>query len=226
MMALIAKLLAKPAVANWLIRRAARTPYTHIEKNGDVYMERYWLFNPYPVDSSGKGNWFPISIRLHHIRRPDQDRHLHDHPWNARTFILRGWYREVKPLADCQPDYKVARSAGETATLKFGEYHAITEISEGGVWTLFVTGKYRGTWGFLVDGAKVQWRTYLGIDQDPAARELDLAATLRERERFEAHMRAEGVANFTRRPSGRYDNMVLEWHWLGWRGRARAGAAS
>lgn len=47
-----------------------------------------------------------------------------------------------------------------------------------------------------------------------------------EREGFEANMRAEGVENLTRRPSGRYDNMVLEWHWLGWRGRARAGAPS
>jgi len=57
-------------------------------------------------------------------------------------------------------------------------------------------------------------------------RRLDLAATLEERERFEAQMLAEGVTNFTRRPSGRYDHMVLEWIWLGWRGRARAGAPS
>jgi hypothetical protein len=34
---------------------------------------------------------------------------------------------------------------------------------EGGAWTIFITGKYRGTWGFLVDGAKVQWRKYLGM---------------------------------------------------------------
>jgi len=55
---------------------------------------------------------------------------------------------------------------------------------------------------------------------------LDLAATLRERESFEAEMRKDGSENFDRRPSGRYDNMVLEWHWLGWRGRARTGDPS
>lgn len=48
----------------------------------------------------------------------------------------------------------------------------------------------------------------------------------REREGFEAQMRVEGVTDFTRRPSGRYEHMVLEWHWLGWRARARTGGAS
>ena len=64
------------------------------------------------------------------------------------------------------------------------------------------------------------------LAQSAANRPLDLAATLRERQGFETHMRAEGVENFARRESGRYDNMVLEWYWLGWRGRARAGEPS
>lgn len=170
---LIAKFLARPAVADWLIRRAQRTPYTHITgPNGDVYMERYWLFNPYPTESSGQKNWFPISARIHWIRRQDEDRHLHDHPWNARTFILSGWYREkrlerpYKATWDfTQKEVTHTRLAGNTAALGFGEYHRITEISEGGVWTLFVTGKYQGTWGFLVDGVKVQWRKYLGLEK-------------------------------------------------------------
>lgn len=155
----LASLLARPAVADWLIRRAMRTPYTPIISEGLLYMERYWLFNPYPIDSSGKGNRFPISIRLHHILLPDQDRALHDHPWNARTFILRGDYLEQRE--DGRTHW---RMAGDTASLRFGEYHRITHVSPGGVWTLFVTGKYRGTWGFLVDGVKVQWRKYLGLE--------------------------------------------------------------
>jgi hypothetical protein len=36
---------------------------------------------------------------------------------------------------------------------------------DGGATTLFITGKYRGTWGFLVDGVKVPWREYLGIGE-------------------------------------------------------------
>jgi hypothetical protein len=171
---LLAKFLARPAVVDYLIRRAKRTPYVHITgPDGSVYMERYWLFNPYPANSSGAAkNRFPISIRLHRIMRPDGDRHLHDHPWNARTFILRGGYTEVRPLYS-DPDMRefshlettINRCEGDTAALKFGEYHRITSVTLGGVWTLFVTGKYRGTWGFDVDGVKKPWREYLGIHE-------------------------------------------------------------
>lgn len=159
----IAKLVARPTVADYLIRRAMRTPYSPIVKDGDLYMERFWLFNPYP-DSGQSGadrkRWqFPISIRVHHIVLPDQDRDLHDHPWNARTIILRGAYTE-----DRLGKREIVRQTGDTAAIGFGEYHRITRLSPGGVWTLFITGKYRGTWGFLVDGVKVQWRRYLGLE--------------------------------------------------------------
>lgn len=168
----LAKQLARPRVVDWLIRRAEKTPYFHItSKDGtDVYMYRYWLFNPYPKNHQA---WrFPISIRLHRIMRRDMDRDKHDHPWNARTFILRGGYTEerLEYLESCEYfgghtysiDYR--RKAGDTATLRYGEYHCITEVSDDGVWTLFITGKYRGTWGFLVNGVKVQYRKYLGLD--------------------------------------------------------------
>ncbi len=173
---LICKIVSRPAVVDWLIRRAMRTPYFHILcPDGSTYMERYWLFNPYPHSEpqNRKRNWFPISVRLHKIMRPDSDRHFHDHPWNARTIILRGNYSEVRPLNDpmlqvllrdlCD-GHHYTRKAGDTARLRFGEYHRIVSVSDGGVWTLFVTGKYRGTWGFLVDGTKVPYREYLGLD--------------------------------------------------------------
>lgn len=186
-----ARILARPAVADWLISRAMRTPYSPIIKDGVLYMDRFWLFNPYP-DTGGSGadrpRWqFPISIRIHHIVMPDQDRDLHDHPWNARTVILRGGYCEERkverrpwnrgsiaeweatkgfrsPSEPAHVDYLV-RSTGETATLSFGEFHRITSIPPGGAWTMFITGKYRGTWGFDVDGVKVQWRKYLGLEE-------------------------------------------------------------
>lgn len=148
-----------------------KTPYTHL----DGYMMRYWLFNPYPSKSSGKRPWwqFPISIRLHHILREDDDRALHDHPWNARTIILKGSYSEVRlrRIIYRMPSRFEARrfaedpyerEPGDTARLNFGEYHRITSVTDGGVWTLFITGRYRGTWGFLVNGKKVNHGDYLG----------------------------------------------------------------
>lgn len=168
---LVALIVSRPAVVRWLIQRAKRTPYYHITGPDDsVYMERYWLFNPYPAHRPDARRWqFPISIRLHCIRREDQDRHLHDHPWNARTIILDGWYIEDR---ECVSDlygldsYLKIRTQGSTATLMHGEFHRISHVPVGGVWTMFITGRKRGSWGFKVDGNKVPWREYLGIQEE------------------------------------------------------------
>lgn len=188
---LIANIVSRPAVADWLIRRAKRTPYQHITSadGASVYMGRWWLFNAYPGAYGDHPQprhipWLP-SVRIHHICRADQDRDLHDHPWNARTIILRGWYHEERPLDAVSPwdvvcsdivhaeegmRVQLQRSIGYTGQLLFGQYHRISEVSPGGVWTMFITGRKRGTWGFLVDGQKVPWRTYLGLDkQDGSA---------------------------------------------------------
>lgn len=166
---IIARQLARPAVASWLIERSKRTPYFHIQgDDGSPYMDRFWLFNPYDRET-GKPRWAPLipwSIRIHHIRREDRDEHLHDHPWNARTIILRGSYQEELPNADTALDaagwrHRVWRMPGDTKAIRFGSFHRIHRVSRGGVYTLFISGKYQGTWGFLVDGVKVKWREYL-----------------------------------------------------------------
>ena len=158
---IIAKVLARPAIADWLIARAKLTPYQHIMSadGTEMYMGRWWLFNPYSRETHKPALWWcPWSFRIHHIMRPDEDRGLHDHPWNARTIILRGWYTEQRLL---QPDDPVLhqllvkaselrqsfdaafqateyidRRPGDTARLNHGEYHRIDQVSPGGVITL------------------------------------------------------------------------------------------
>lgn len=106
--------------------------------------------------------------------RPDRDRDLHDHPWNARTIILRGSYTEERLLdhddpllsglnvpANTQATEYIDRLPGDTAALKHGEYHRIDEVSAGGVFTLFITSRWKGDWGFLVNGAKVPRKKYM-----------------------------------------------------------------
>lgn len=160
---IIAIILSSKSISGWLIHRAQRTPYTHImSPDGlETYMGRWWLFNPYPAQSDGRkrkwGDWVP-SVRIHHIMRADDDRHHHDHPWNARTIILRGGYVEHRGGEN------IYRMPGDTATLMFGEYHRIDHVLPMGAWTLFITWRYQGTWGFEVDGVKVPWRKYLGIE--------------------------------------------------------------
>lgn len=160
---LIARAVTTPAVADRVIQQAQRTPYSHILSmdGSDVYMYRWWLFNPYRKDAAGevlppRFRWLP-SIRVHHIIRPDIDRHLHDHPWNARTIVMRGAYVEERIGNTTH-----VRLRGYTGRLLFGEYHRITQLSSGGVFTLFFTWRKRGTWGYLVDGGKVPHREYWG----------------------------------------------------------------
>lgn len=158
----LAKLLARPAVANWIIQRAACTPDEHLPG----YMRRYWLFNRYDRKTRRpRWSFIPFSIRVHHILRADEARDHHDHPWNARTFILKGAYDERRGDGCAR-----FRPSGDTAAIKFGEFHSIIWVSPGGVWTLFVMGKYRGVWGFDVDGKKVDFKTYLGDDEFSARR--------------------------------------------------------
>ena len=108
--------------------------------------------------------WLP-SVRIHHILRADTARDLHDHPWNARTIILKGDYVERRRvgmydmlMAPITKEY--LRLPGDTATINYGQYHSIDYVSKGGVYTMFFTWKYMGGWGFLVNGKKIPWRQY------------------------------------------------------------------
>lgn len=172
---LLAKVVSIPVVADYLINRSKKTPYFHLPG----YMNRWWLFNSYGFDTNQSEaarherpiKWLP-SIRVHHILRADDSRDLHDHPWEARTIILKGWYQERRLVREhiysrnnlsaitVSTTRFLVRKSGDTAAIDFGEYHSIDEVSEGGVFTLFFTWDYKGTWGFLVDGKKVPWREY------------------------------------------------------------------
>lgn len=145
MMDMIAKLLGRPAVADWLIRRAQRTPFDHIlDADGSYLEKRYWLFNPRPA--TGWRSMLP-SIRIHNRISQDRDQRLYCFPWDTRTFVLRGSYQEERRHARGGPLWW-GLPCGTTERLPFGQYHRISEVSEGGVWTMIVMGKWRGLPGF------------------------------------------------------------------------------
>lgn len=159
----LAWFLSRERIAAWIIKRAMRTPYNDIIIDGRTYMRRFWAFNPIPglpgSDKLRQFAWLP-NVRLNHILLPDPDRHLHDHPWDARTIILDGGYTEVR---EAVPHLRY-RGTGDTATLRFDEFHRIVTVGQPiGAVTLFITWRKRGTWGFKVDGEKVPYRTYLGL---------------------------------------------------------------
>ena len=164
---LIGRVLRKPKVHNWLLEHARGTPDAPIlsPDETEVYMNRYWLFNPIGSDYTRKYPFIPFSIRIHNILRHDQDRHMHDHPFNARTWIMRGGYNEVR-LVDGHV-VEIERRAGDTSTLGFDSYHKITRIEDGGALTFFMFGPYKGQWGFLVDGHKMLHRQYVERFKQP-----------------------------------------------------------
>lgn len=160
---LVAFIVTQPMVRRWIIKRAMRTPYRHIPSaDGEgTYMGRWWLANPYDADYKRRWSFLP-AIRLHSIMRADQDRHMHSHPYQARTIILQGWYFEETPGPKGNGRRSHCREVGYTGRLTPGTYHRISCVPWDGVWTLFFTWSAAPDgWGFLVDGKHVPHSEYL-----------------------------------------------------------------
>lgn len=176
---IIARWLAcNPEVIRWIKRSAMERPYFNLPG----YMDRWWLLPGAAADDPKSQYrpprwlaWLPVSIRLHYIRRPDNDRHLHDHPCDFRSIILKGYYAERRRRLIAVHDYgagereydeiTIWRTAGSTYFAKATDFHSITAMPAAGVWTLFIMYQTPGPgwnrWGFLVDGKKIPWREYL-----------------------------------------------------------------
>jgi hypothetical protein len=184
MLKLLAKLLAFGPVRRTLFRYVQNKPYGHLyTKEGELYMGR-WSLIARGSRASKLLAWATggkyTHARIHWIGKSDGDRELHDHPFNYRTFVLRGWY--VEKFIDAEatdvsgpnlrrwwsegsvftghwldnlPQGRIIH-AGETAVAPLGQFHRIAQVSEGGVITLFLMGEDHGDWGFLVDGRWVQ----------------------------------------------------------------------
>jgi hypothetical protein len=154
----VAKVLAIPCVADAIIKQAMKTQYFHLPG----YMNRWWLFNGDNAGDNIKPHpWFPWSARVHQILRRDLFPEPHDHPVNARTFILKNHYVEERD------EGLYWREAGDSAAIKFGEFHNIVHVPPDGVWTLFILGPKKGGWGFRINGVKVPWREHLKSPDDP-----------------------------------------------------------
>jgi hypothetical protein len=107
-------------------------------------------------------------VFLHHIVLPDPDAHMHDHPWDFKTRVLRGWYKESfidGPVHGFSCKVAPGQWYKRPATFR----HRITEVSPGGVWTLVVADQAEREWGFWVGGKWLPWHQYLGQENVVAA---------------------------------------------------------
>jgi hypothetical protein len=118
--------------------------------------------------------WFGIYV--HELRRPDQDRDCHDHPWRFRSWVLRGWYTEEIRYGDTTPSMRerggvlVRRRRWSTHRMPTRLAHRIVEVGPRTV-TLVLVGRKLRDWGFWVDGRTfVPWQEYIatrGHGPDP-----------------------------------------------------------
>ena|ERR1700686_4039773 len=163
-------------IVDWLIEGAKRTPYFHLEG----YMERYWLV-PYKNRKLGFGcggvcffqrpvAWlfqrFGIAVRIHRILRSDDDRAFHDHPWRYVSIILKGQYIEVTPVFKdgiYQGDARRVFRVGSLIFRKANSWHRLELQASETVWTLFITGPRKQSWGFMPQPHmnKVHYEEYL-----------------------------------------------------------------
>ena len=99
---------------------------------GDNYLRRWW------VVPRNEG----CNVYLHEINRSDDDRALHDHPWDNTSQLLLGSYIEHTPEGSFQ------RVAGDIVTRKATDAHRLNIVPGEKAVSLFMTGPKLREWGF------------------------------------------------------------------------------
>lgn len=120
---------------------------------GTPYLSR-WFVIP-------RNRWF--NVYLHCFERSDDDRALHDHPWlfNA-SLVLAGQYTE-HTIAAGGIHRRATLSVGQFRARWGGAPHRI-ELTQGPVWTLFITGPVVRRWGFHCPQGWVHWSDFTAND--------------------------------------------------------------
>jgi hypothetical protein len=115
---------------------------------GGDYLRRWWVVP--------RNEW--QNVYLHDIRRSDDDRALHDHPWPNTSFLIFGCYIEHTP------EGAFLRSAGDVVTRPATALHRLEVIPGMRAISLFLTGPKEREWGFACPRGWVHWRDFVGED--------------------------------------------------------------
>lgn len=151
---------------------ADRKPDVIIGAPSDPYLLRWWVIPRNPV----------FNIYYHVVKRPDDDRALHDDPWVNASIVLEGGYMEVLPANEILPPVRtrrlwrppgsvVVRGAHAAHRLELrvrfpkpvGDYVGTEHIEAR---TLFITGPRLRRWGFWCPKGWRHWKDFCGVDAD------------------------------------------------------------
>lgn len=102
-----------------------------------------------------------FNIYFHEFIGSDDDRALHDHPWNSLSWVLRGKYIEyidVTEEFDDEPSLQAGglmrfvevcdKQAGNLIYRKATHLHRIELLNDKPVYTLFINWNKHRDWGF------------------------------------------------------------------------------
>lgn len=112
---------------------------------GDNYLRRWWAI---PRNEG-------CNVYLHEILHSDDDRALHDHPWDNTSHLLFGSYIEHTP------DGAFKREAGDIVTRKATDAHRLEVIPGMEAISLFMTGPKLREWGFHCPQGWRHWREFV-----------------------------------------------------------------
>jgi len=112
---------------------------------GDDYLRRWWI-----VPRNKQAN-----VYLHMIRNSDDDRALHDHPWDSTSVIISGGYIEHTP------EGSFARVSGDVITRKAEDAHRLEIVAGQPAVTLFLTGPNIREWGFHCPNGWRVWTEFV-----------------------------------------------------------------
>lgn len=110
------------------------------------YIKRWWIIPRNPFSN----------LYLHETVRSDDDRAMHDHPFDNTSVVLLGGYREHTPEGVYE------RKPGDVIFRPANSLHRL-EIEEGGrSVSLFFTGPKIREWGFQCPQGWRHWRDFTG----------------------------------------------------------------
>lgn len=115
---------------------------------GEDYLRRWWVIPRNP--------W--VNIYLHDIRKSDDDRAFHDHPWQNASFLIEGSYIEHVP-GTC-----FVRNAGDYVTRAPSYLHRLEVAPGESAISLFITGPKVREWGFACEQGWVHWQDFVNPD--------------------------------------------------------------
>lgn len=115
---------------------------------GADYLRRWWVIPRNPFSN----------VYLHDIRKSDDDRALHDHPWPNTSFLIFGSYIEHTL------EGRFVRRAGEVIHRPAHALHRLEVIPGERAISLFSTGPKVREWGFACEHGWVHWQDFTDAD--------------------------------------------------------------